>query len=140
SPFQDAYETGKKHLMADRAGLAIVYFEQSLAIDPFSVAALNAIGAAYDQLFRFEIAKLYYMRALDIEPNGADTLNNMATSAAMPAIEKLQPSFGRAPSVLRLTIRSSAVICGWRTRLCQRVIAKKQTMIARASSARESLN
>src|SRR5262249_16839226 len=27
SPFQDAYETGKKHLMADRAGLAIVYFE-----------------------------------------------------------------------------------------------------------------
>jgi Flp pilus assembly protein TadD len=83
SPFQDVYGTGKKHLMADRAGLAIVYFEQSLAIDPFSVAALNAIGAAYDQLLRFEIAKLYYMRALDIEPNGADTLNNMATSAAM---------------------------------------------------------
>jgi tetratricopeptide (TPR) repeat protein len=53
-----------------------------LAIDPTSVAALNAIATAYDQLHRPDVAKVYYRKALAIEPNSADTLNNMAVSAA----------------------------------------------------------
>jgi Flp pilus assembly protein TadD len=81
SPFEKAYEAGKSHLMADRVGLAIFMFEKAMALDPNSVAALNAIGAAYDDLRRPEVAKMYYFKALTIEPNSADTLNNMAVSA-----------------------------------------------------------
>jgi tetratricopeptide (TPR) repeat protein len=58
-----------------------VLFEKALAIDPKSVAALNAVGAAYDELHFPQIAARYYARALALEPNSADTLNNMALSA-----------------------------------------------------------
>jgi Flp pilus assembly protein TadD len=54
-----------------------------LVLDPNSVAALNAIGVAYDDLRRPEVAKMYYFKALAIEPNSADTLNNMAVSATI---------------------------------------------------------
>jgi tetratricopeptide (TPR) repeat protein len=83
SPFDNAYQAGKSHLMADRIGLAIVMFEKALLFDPLSVPALNATGTAYDELHRSDVAKKYYIKALSIEPNSADTLNNMAISAAM---------------------------------------------------------
>jgi tetratricopeptide (TPR) repeat protein len=87
SPFDNAYQAGKTYLVTDRVGLAVVMFQKALAYDPLSVAALNAIGAAYDQLHRPEVAKTYYLQALAIEPNGADTLNNMAVSAALAGDE-----------------------------------------------------
>jgi tetratricopeptide (TPR) repeat protein len=83
SPFDVAYDAGKRHLLADRPGLAVVMFERALAIDPGSVVALNAIGSAYDDLHRPDAARPYYVKALAIEPENADTLNNMAISAAM---------------------------------------------------------
>ena len=83
SPFDNAYRAGKIHLRADRVGLALVMFQRALAIDPLSAAALNAVGAAYDELHRRDLAAQYYAKALAIEPDSADTLNNMAISAAM---------------------------------------------------------
>ncbi len=83
SPFDDVYRAGKAHLMADRVGLALVMFQRALAIDPLSVAALNAVGTAYDELHRPDVAGRYYAKALAIEPNSTDTLNNMAVSAAI---------------------------------------------------------
>jgi Flp pilus assembly protein TadD len=82
-PFDNFYAAGKVHLTANRVGLAVVMFQRALAIDPLSVAALNAIGTAYDELHRPDLAGGYYAKALAIEPNSADTLNNMAVSAAM---------------------------------------------------------
>jgi Flp pilus assembly protein TadD len=82
-PFDNFYAAGKVHLTANRVGLAVVMFQRALAIDPLSVAALNAIGTAYDELHRPDLAGGYYAKALTIEPNSADTLNNMAVSAAM---------------------------------------------------------
>jgi tetratricopeptide (TPR) repeat protein len=97
SPFDNAYRAGKVHLTADRVGLALVMFQQALAIDPFSVAALNAVGASYDELHRRDLAARYYAKALAIEPNSADTLNNMAISAAMAGEqEKARSLIGRA--------------------------------------------
>jgi hypothetical protein len=97
SPFDNAYQAGKSHLMADRIGLAIVMFEKALLIDPLSVPALNATGTAYDELHRAEVAKKYYIKALSIEPNSADTLNNMAISAAMAGnLEESHELFLRA--------------------------------------------
>jgi tetratricopeptide (TPR) repeat protein len=97
SPFDNAYRAGKIHLAADRVGLALVMFQQALAIDPLSVAALNALGAAYDELHRRDLAARYYAKALAIEPNSAETLNNMAISAAMAGEqEKARTLIGRA--------------------------------------------
>lgn len=83
SAFDAAYSAGKTHLRAGRIGLALVMFQRAIAIDPLSVAALNAAGAACDELHRPDLAGRYYAKALIIEPNSADTLNNMAVSAAM---------------------------------------------------------
>jgi tetratricopeptide (TPR) repeat protein len=83
TPFDAAYDEGKRHLAADRLGLAIVMFDKALAINPRSVIALNACGVAYDDLHRYPIAHGYYRRALQIEPNNTDTWNNMAVSAMM---------------------------------------------------------
>jgi tetratricopeptide (TPR) repeat protein len=80
TPFEAAYEEGKRHLAADRMGLAIVMFDKALAINAHSVIALNACGSVYDRLHRYEIARAYYDRALRIEPNNPDTWNNMAVS------------------------------------------------------------
>src|SRR4051812_9673998 len=76
SPFERVYQAGKAHFGAERIGLALVMFQQALKIDPLSVAALNATGAAYDELHRPDIAGTYYATALALEPRSADTLNN----------------------------------------------------------------
>jgi Tfp pilus assembly protein PilF len=83
TPFDAAYDEGKRHLAADRLGLAIVMFDKALVINPRSVIALNACGAAYDDLHRYAVAHAYYSRALQIEPENTDTWNNMAVSAMM---------------------------------------------------------
>jgi len=81
--FDRFYAAGKQQLAANRIGLAIVDFERALALDPRSVRALNALGACYDELHRYDIARDFYQQALAIEPQSADTLNNMAVSFAM---------------------------------------------------------
>ena len=83
TPFDKFYAAGKQQMAANRLGLAIVDFERALALDPRSVRALNALGACYDDLHRYDIAMGFYKKALAIEPRSADTLNNMAVSLAM---------------------------------------------------------
>ena len=115
TPFAAAYDSGKKHLFANRAGLAIVAFEKALAIDPTSVAALNAIAAAYDQLHRPDVAKMYYLGAIAIEPNSADTLNNMAVSAANSGdVKAASEFFARAAELAPddATIRDNMQLAG----------------------------
>ena len=57
--FDQHYEAGKASLRNNRVGLALVLFEKALAIDPTSVAALNAVGAAYDELHHPGLAAAY---------------------------------------------------------------------------------
>jgi hypothetical protein len=78
--FERAYGEGKRQLADGRAGLAIVAFERAVRLDPLSVDALNGIGAAYDDLNRYDIALGYYKRALLLAPKSADTTNNIAVS------------------------------------------------------------
>lgn len=115
SPFDQAYQAGKSHLMADRLGLALVMFEKALAYEPLSVAALNGMGAAYDQLHRPELAKVYYAKALILEPSGADTLNNMAISVAMAGDAAMaRKLLNRAADIepTNATIRNNLQIAG----------------------------
>jgi hypothetical protein len=80
SPFEQAYADGKAELAGGHPGLAIVAFERAVRLDPASVEALNGIGAAYDELKRFDIAMVYYQRALALAPRDAATMNNIAVS------------------------------------------------------------
>lgn len=117
SPFDDVYAAGKAHLAANRVGLAVVMFQRALAIAPLSVAALNALGAAYDELHRPDLAGGYYAKALSIEPNSADTLNNMAVSAAMLGDdERAGELIARALSLdpANYEIRQNAALVGLR--------------------------
>ncbi|MCB1671003.1 MAG: LytR C-terminal domain-containing protein [Gammaproteobacteria bacterium] len=61
-------------------GSAIEYLEKELAAKPSSVAALNGLGACYDQLGRYDVAQRYYFRALDMAPDSSQTLSNIGYS------------------------------------------------------------
>lgn len=74
------YERGKEHFQAGLLGLALQSFRKALADSPDSVATLNAVGATYDRLGRFDLAGNYFQRALSIEPKSAQTLNNIGFS------------------------------------------------------------
>lgn len=61
-------------------GNAIEYLEKELTQKPASVAALNGLGACYDQLGRYDVAQRYYFRALDLSPESSRTLSNIGYS------------------------------------------------------------
>jgi len=96
SPAERAYQEGKADLAAGRPGLAIVAFETALANDPSSVRVLNALGAAYDSLQRFDVAQSFYQQALQREPNSPDVVNNMAISLQMAGKPEAMNWFARA--------------------------------------------
>lgn len=70
------YEDGKLHLAARRYGLAIERFGQALGSDRRSLDALNGLAIAYSRLGRFDVARVYFDRALEIDAFSAPTLNN----------------------------------------------------------------
>ncbi|MGM0631997.1 MAG: LytR C-terminal domain-containing protein [Pseudomonadota bacterium] len=61
-------------------GIAISMLEQELGRNDASVAALNGLGASYDQLGRHDVARRYYFRALDLAPDSDMTLANLGYS------------------------------------------------------------
>jgi tetratricopeptide (TPR) repeat protein len=113
--FDESYAQGKSHYLANRFGLAIACFEKALSIDPRSVAALNAIGAAYDDLHRYDIAMTYYDKAVAIEPMSADTYNNIGVSLmAAGKREDANAAFAKAATLdpqdhtIRMNVASAA--------------------------------
>lgn len=109
-PFDVAYRDGKNQLAGGRPGLAIALFARALAVEPDSVAALNATGIAYDRLHRPDLAQRFYRRALEIEPKAADTLNNLAVSlmlAGSPEEARLLLAEAQAQSPSDPTIQSN---------------------------------
>jgi tetratricopeptide (TPR) repeat protein len=109
SAYEKAYQEGKTHLVAGRSGLAILAFARALALDPSSVAALNAMGTAYDFLGRYDIARTYYEKALKLDPNSADSLNNMAVSLRLAGKQEARDYFAAAEHVdpANATIRAN---------------------------------
>ena len=87
-------EKATAHFRAGDYGLAVDHFQTALAENPGSIRALNGLGACYDQLGRFEIAQAYYYRALDLDGDSVQTLNNLGYSLM------LQERYGEAVQVL----------------------------------------
>ena len=90
----DPLEKATAHFRAGRYGLAVERFQTALAKNPASIRALNGLGACFDQLGRFELAQAYYYRALDLEGDSVQTLNNLGYSLV------LQERYGEAVQVL----------------------------------------
>ncbi len=76
----DSYASGRTAYVAGHYGLAIQAFERELARYPRSLRALNGLGASYDRIGRFDIARAYYFRALALAPDDTRTLNNLGYS------------------------------------------------------------
>jgi len=82
-PWQTLFRDGKEDLRADRLGLAIDKLQAALAKQPRSVEIMNAVGVAYDRLGRHDLAQVYFDRALAIEPDSRQTLNNLGYSLTL---------------------------------------------------------
>jgi tetratricopeptide (TPR) repeat protein len=76
----DSYTGGKENFAAGQFGLALVNFQKALEEQGPSVDRLNALGATYDQLSRFDLADRAYRQALVLDPESAQTLNNIGYS------------------------------------------------------------
>jgi hypothetical protein len=88
SPAGDRLQEGKVHFEQGNYGLAVAAYRASLRDDSSSVRALNGLAASYDRLGRFDLARNYYKRALEISPHSAQTLNNMGYSLILEARQK----------------------------------------------------
>jgi hypothetical protein len=87
-PAGDRLQEGKAHFERGNYGLAVAAYRASLRDDSSSVRALNGLAASYDRLGRFDLARRYYQQALEINPQSAQTLNNMGYSLALEARQK----------------------------------------------------
>ena len=87
-PAGDRLQEGKAHFEQGNYGLAVAAYRASLRDDSSSVRALNGLAASYDRLGRFDLARNYYQRALEISPHSAQTLNNMGYSLILEARQK----------------------------------------------------
>lgn len=74
------YARGREHFLAGRHGLAIQAFHMSLMKDGDDPDTLNALGASYDGIRRFGLAKKYYVRALTQRKDSPVILNNIGYS------------------------------------------------------------
>lgn len=81
--WQAIYQIGKARLSAGYYGLALQKFRIAFAKNPKSIAVMNALAATYDRLGRAELAEVYYAKALAIEPDSVQTLNNYGYSKLM---------------------------------------------------------
>jgi len=80
---QDSYTLGKKQFADGLYGMALKNFRVALVNEPRSLDRLNAVAATYDKLGRYDLAERYYARALGVDPNSVQTLNNVGYSFLM---------------------------------------------------------
>lgn len=80
---QDPYVLGKKQFAVGLYGMALKNFRVAMVREPKSLDRLNAVAATYDKLGRFDLAERYYARALGVDPNSIQTLNNIGYSFLM---------------------------------------------------------
>jgi hypothetical protein len=78
-----AYDIGLLHFQSMRYGLALDSFRKDLRHNAQSVRTLNAVAATYDFLGRTDLADRYYEEALALNPDSAQTLNNLGYSYLM---------------------------------------------------------
>jgi hypothetical protein len=98
----DAYASGKQHFAAGRLGLALTDFQRALQEQGPSIERLNALGATYDRLSRFDLADRAYRQALALDPNAPQTLNNLGYSYMLRGRADLASAYlARAQSVAK---------------------------------------
>jgi len=105
----DPYGVGKEKFDAGQLGLALESFQKALNQKGPSVDRLNALGATYDQLARFDLADRAYRQALVLNPESAQTLNNIGYSYLLRGRPDLASAYlAKARSLAKNDARISA--------------------------------
>jgi tetratricopeptide (TPR) repeat protein len=105
----DPYGVGKGRFAAGQFGLALESFQKALDQKGPSVDRLNALGATYDQLARFDLADRAYRQALVLDPESAQTLNNIGYSYLLRGRPDLASAYlAKARSLAKNDARISA--------------------------------
>jgi LytR cell envelope-related transcriptional attenuator/Tetratricopeptide repeat len=113
-----AFQSGKDHLREGRYGLALEKFKVVLAEAPASVRVLNAVGTAYDKLGRGDVAETYYKRALEMEPDSSQTLNNFGYSLILRGRhEEALPFLWKAANAIGADGRSLVAVRNYKSAL-----------------------
>lgn len=76
----DPYAAGRSALATGQPAAAVGLFRHALRAEPHSVAALNGLAIAYDELGRFDVSRSVYERALRLDPASPMTQNNLGRS------------------------------------------------------------
>jgi Flp pilus assembly protein TadD len=97
--YRPRLELARAAFTAGHYGIAIDHLNAELAQRPASVAALNGLGASYDQLGRYDVAGKYYFQALELAPTSATTLSNIGFSYL------LQHRYEEAAAVSQLALQ-----------------------------------
>lgn len=87
------YDRGKHYLAAGHLGLAATAFRTALSQGTATAEILNALAVTYDRLGRFDLAQRYYARALELDPESVQSLNNLGYSALLQGNHALAAKF-----------------------------------------------
>ena len=71
------YDRGKHYIAVGDYGLAIDAFNSALEKDTDPIPAINGLAIAYDRIGRQDVARLFLDRAIGVDPNSPETLNNL---------------------------------------------------------------
>ena len=128
------YDRGKHCLEIGDYGSAIEAFAAELGHDPQSVRALNGEAVAYDRIGRRDVAQHLFERALTIDANSAETLNNFAF---------FHLRYGETKEAAELSRRASAVVAslpaGSAPEVLARVIDNNEALIAQQASQKQAV-
>jgi Flp pilus assembly protein TadD len=100
--YRPRLEMARAAFSSGHYGISIDHLNAELAQRPTSVAALNGLGASYDQLARYDVARNYYFKALELAPTSSTTLANIGYSYL------LQEHHEDAAAVLQLALQYDA--------------------------------
>jgi Flp pilus assembly protein TadD len=108
-------DAGKQALEAGHGGQAVSLLERAAALPNPSWQTLNALGSAYDQQGRHDVAREQYQRALSLNPKETSIENNMGMSLALEgklpeAESQLRTLLGRADSKSMPKVRQNLAL------------------------------
>lgn len=92
-------EEGRKHLAAQRNGLAIESFNRAIAFGEEPAPALNGLGVAYSRLGRPDLAYRFFRKAAIADPANPVYAKNLVRLTNSPAFTLAQMRAAEPPAV-----------------------------------------
>lgn len=82
--FAERLEAGRRHLLQHRPGQAITAFRQASYDRATAASAYNGMAIAYTEMGRDDLARRYFMAALQADPTDERVVRNLARLDSLP--------------------------------------------------------